>query len=78
MIVVGDHNPVADLQISVYEMSGKGTEGKLIAQDGGPEQGDRVGVVWYPPRTASYRIVVRNPAPKSAQNLRNLALMSIR
>ena len=68
ILVVGDHKPVADLEIFVYEVSDKGTEGKLVAHDGGPEQGDRVGVVWYPPRTGSYRIVVRNPAPASKQN----------
>jgi hypothetical protein len=78
VIVVGDHKPVADLQIFVYEMSEKGIEGKVVAHDGGPEQGDRVGVVWYPPRTATYRIVVKNPAPKSRENLRNLTMMSVR
>ena len=64
VIVVGDHNPVADLEILVFEVTEKGIDGKQVAHDGGPEQGDRVGVVWYPPRTGNYRIVVRNPATR--------------
>jgi hypothetical protein len=78
VIVVGDHKPVADLELFVYEVSAKGVDGKLVAHDGGPEQGDRVGVVWYPPRTGSYRIVVRNPARETKDNPWCEALMSIR
>jgi len=78
VIVVGDHKPVTDLELFVYEVSEKGREGKQVAHDGGPMQGDRVGVVWYPPRAGNYRIVVRNPAPKSKDNPYCEAMMSIR
>jgi hypothetical protein len=78
VIVVGDHDPVADLEVLVFEVSEKGVDGKQVAHDGGPEQGDRVGVVWYPPRTGSYRIVVRNPAPRSEKNPYCKATISIR
>jgi hypothetical protein len=77
VILVGDHKPVADLEIFVFEVSEKG-DGKLVAHDGGPEQGDRLGVVWYPPRTGNYRIVVRNPAPATKANPWCEASMSIR
>jgi hypothetical protein len=62
VVVIGDHRPVVDLELYVYEVNEQGTEGKLVAQDGGPGLKDRVGVVWYPPRTATYRIVIRNPS----------------
>ena len=78
VLVVGDHKPVADLELFVFEVSAKGVDGKLVAHDGGPEQGDRVGVVWYPPRTGNYRIVVRNPAPQSKENPWCEATMSVR
>jgi hypothetical protein len=78
VILIGDHNPVADLEIFVFEVSEKGVDGKLVAHDGGPEQGDRLGVVWYPPRTGNYRIVVRNPAPQTKENLWCGVTMSVR
>jgi hypothetical protein len=78
VILVGDHKPVADLEIFVFEVSEKGVDGKLVAHDGGPEQGDRLGVVWYPPRTGNYRIVVRNPAPQTKENPWCEANMSVR
>jgi hypothetical protein len=79
VIVVGDHDPVADLEIHVYAVSENGVDSKqAVAVDGGPEQGDRIGVVWYPPRTGNYRIVLRNPAPRSEKNPYCKAAISIR
>ena len=56
IVVLGDHRPVVDLKIQVFEDS----SGKLVAQDGGG--GDVVGVSWIPPRKGFYRIVVQNPS----------------
>jgi hypothetical protein len=54
VIVKGDHRPVVDLALSVYDANGR-----LVAKDEG--RGDFVAAVWYPPRDATYRIVIHNP-----------------
>jgi hypothetical protein len=60
VIIVGDHRPVVDLEVRVYETSKDSTEEKLVARDGGGK--DILGAVWIPARTGSYRIVIRNPS----------------
>lgn len=59
VMVMGDHRPVVDLELLVFEVLGNG-EDKLVARDVGTK--DIVGVVFTPPRTGMYRIVVRNPS----------------
>jgi hypothetical protein len=54
VIVKGDHEPVVDLELSVYD-----DRGKLVAED--KAGGDFVAVIWYPPRDAVYRIEFFNP-----------------
>jgi hypothetical protein len=51
--VAGDHEPVVPLDITVYDKAGK-----VVAQD--ESQHDFVAAFWTPPRTAEYRIVIRN------------------
>lgn len=60
VIIVGDHRPVVDLEVRVYETRSDSTEEKLVARDGGGK--DILGAVWIPARTGSYRIVIRNPS----------------
>jgi hypothetical protein len=52
VIAVGDHNPVTDIAIEVQD------EGKqIVAKDEGP---DYAAAIWYPPRQAKYKIIVKN------------------
>jgi hypothetical protein len=53
VIAVGDHKPVVDIGISVYDAAKR-----LVAEDNGG--GDYVAAIWYPPRDAKYKIVVKN------------------
>jgi hypothetical protein len=54
VIAIGDHKPVVDLEIKVYD-----SKGLLVAQARGKEPArDFVAVFWYPPREESYRIVI--------------------
>jgi hypothetical protein len=79
VVVIGDHIPIVDLEIYVYEVNEQGAEGKLVAQDGGPGLKDRIAVAWYPPRTATYRIVIRNPSEFEAKkNPHNECRIAIR
>src|SRR3954468_12414423 len=77
VVVIGDHNPVADLEVRVYEVKGD-SEGKLIAHDGGKASRDIVGVSWVPARTGPYRIVIRNPAPLTEKNPFNRCYVVLR
>jgi hypothetical protein len=59
VIVKGDHDPVMDLVVKVFDR-----QGKLIAQDNG---GDVLAVIWYPPRSEDYFIEInQDPADKTA------------
>jgi hypothetical protein len=53
VIARGDHKPVVGLDLTIYDATG--TE---VARDESAK--DFVAVFWVPPRTAEYRIVVRN------------------
>ena len=53
VIARGDHKPVVPLDVTVYDK-----DGVEVAKDASPK--DFVVVFWTPPRTAEYRIVVRN------------------
>jgi hypothetical protein len=54
VVVIGDHNPVVDLEIKVYD-----SKNQLIAADRGQGSArDFVAVMWYPPRQETYRIEV--------------------
>src|SRR4051794_13867937 len=61
VIIIGDHRPVVDLEVRVYEVKAGG-EGKLVTRDGGSGGRDIIGVSWVPTRTGPYRIVIRNPS----------------
>ncbi len=62
VMVFGDHDPVVNLHLLVYDANGI-----LVAEDKANNNlvGDYVGVVWYPPRTGEYKIELRNPGPKT-------------
>jgi hypothetical protein len=53
VIARGDHKPVVALDVTVYDK-----DGAEVAKDASSK--DFVAVFWVPPRTAEYRIVVRN------------------
>jgi hypothetical protein len=53
VIFVGDHEPVVELAIKVYDENNK-----LVAQD--DPGGDFCAAIWYPPRDAAYTIEVEN------------------
>ncbi len=54
VIVKGDHDPVVDLGLYVYD-----EKGELVTKD--ENGGDFVAVIWYPPRDAKYRVEIANP-----------------
>ncbi len=54
VIVKGDHKPVVNLEIAVYDQ-----KGNLVAKDNGG--GDYVAAIWYPPRDGLYKIEIFNP-----------------
>lgn len=56
VIVIGDHDPVVDVEIKVYD-----SKNNLIVQDRGqgPAQ-DFAAVMWYPPRQETYRVAVHS------------------
>jgi hypothetical protein len=56
VIVIGDHNPIVDVEVKVYD-----SKDQLVAQQRGqdPSQ-DFVAVMWYPPRQQTYRIEICN------------------
>src|SRR5271169_5611059 len=53
VIAVGDHNPVVDVGIAVYDEANR-----LIAEDKGG--GDFATAIWYPPGEGKYKILVKN------------------
>jgi hypothetical protein len=56
VIVRGDHKPVENIRLEVYEGA------RLVAEDEAREnKGDFVTAIWYPPRDATYRIRIYNP-----------------
>jgi hypothetical protein len=57
VLVIGDHKPVVDLTVTIYDAAGQ-----VVVQDRGKGgTGDFVAAIWYPPRTADYRIEVLSP-----------------
>jgi hypothetical protein len=52
VILIGDHDPPAELAIFVYD-----SQGRLVAKD---EHRDFCAAIWYPPTTASYTIEIEN------------------
>jgi hypothetical protein len=56
VIVIGDHKPVVDVEIKVFD-----SKNNLIVQDRGQEPArDFVAVMWYPPRQEIYRVAVHS------------------
>ncbi len=56
VIVIGDHKPVVDVEVKVYD-----AKGRLVAEDRGQDPAkDFVAVMWYPPRQETYSIEVRS------------------
>jgi len=77
VIVVGDHDPVVELEVRVYETEKDSTaEGKLVARDGGGK--DVLGAVWVPARTGPYRIVILNPSPFGPKNPYNRCYIAVK
>lgn len=77
VMVRGDHRPVTDLEILVYQVPTMGETEKLIARDSGTK--DLVGVVFTPLKTGMYRIVVKNPSRfEPSTNPYNECYLSIR
>jgi hypothetical protein len=77
ILIRGDHDPVGELEVLVYESPADGSkQGKLVAQGSGTL--DLVGAVWVPQRTEKYRIVIRNSAPFSNRNRFNVCYVTIK
>lgn len=56
VIAIGDHRPVVNLTITVYD-----ARDNVVARDeGSGPAGDFVAAVWYPPREGRYRVVLHN------------------
>ena len=57
VIAVGDHKPVVELSVEVFD-----SQGKLVAKDSGGEgeARDFVAAIWYPPREETYRILIKS------------------
>ena len=56
VIVIGDHDPIVDLEIMVYD-----SHKNLVASDRGKDVAqDFVAVMWYPPREERYHIVINS------------------
>jgi len=53
VVARGDHKPVVPLDIFIYDANDK-----VVVKDESPT--DFAAVTWTPPRTAEYRIVIRN------------------
>lgn len=53
IIVEGDHRPVVDLFVEVFD-----EQGNLVAQD--RHGGDLCAVIWYPPEDGEYDVHVHN------------------
>lgn len=53
ILVKGDHNPVVDLGVAVYD-----EKDRLVVKDEGG--GEYVAAIWYPPRDAVYKIKIVN------------------
>lgn len=52
VIALGDGNPPVDITITVYD-----TANQVVAEQTG---NDHVAAMWYPPRDAPYKILVKN------------------
>jgi hypothetical protein len=56
VIAIGDHEPIVDVEIKVYD-----SKNELVVKRRGAEPApDFVMVVWYPPRQENYRIVINS------------------
>jgi hypothetical protein len=56
VVVIGDHKPVVDLEIKIYD-----AKKNLVAHVRGQEPArDFVAVMWYPPRQEKYQIVINS------------------
>ena len=53
VIVQGDHDPIVDVDVHIFD-----EKGKLVAKD--DSGGDLVAVIWYPPRDGNYTIRIKN------------------
>jgi len=69
VVAVGDHEPVVDMGLVVYDEAGR-----KVAEDAGNEAApDYVAVIWYPPRDGKYVIEIR-----SAGEIENRVFISLR
>ena len=53
VLVKGDHDPVVDLSVAVYD-----EKDRLVVQDNAG--GEYVAAIWYPPRDAVYKVKIIN------------------
>jgi len=53
VIVVGDHKPRSPTEVRVFD-----ARGRLVAESKSPN--DTAAVLWYPPVSAPYRVVIHN------------------
>jgi hypothetical protein len=63
VIVLGDHNPIAPLEIEIRDEKGKlvGRDEPAAGVSDPKAKGNDVGaVIWYPPRDGYYTITVKN------------------
>jgi hypothetical protein len=63
VIVRGDHKPLVPLDVTVFDK-----DGAVVARD--ESERDFLAVFWVPPRTAEYRIVVRNKGKEEFQGFK--------
>lgn len=63
VIVRGDHKPLVPLDVTVFDKSGA-----VVARDDSDR--DFLAVFWVPPRTAEYRIVIRNKGKEEFQGFK--------
>jgi len=56
VIIEGDHNPVMNLTVKVFDSAGN-----QVALDNAG--GDFIAAMWYPPRTQEYRISISSDGP---------------
>lgn len=76
VMIKGDHRPVTDMEILVFEPASAGGPEKVIAHGKGTR--DLVGVVFVPARTGMYRIVFRNHAEYTKENPYNRCYLTIK
>ncbi len=66
IIAYGDHKPVVEMAVTVYDETGKV---KIAENVGSADSMDFVAVIWYPPRDTKYVIEVVSHPPRDPKQL---------